>query len=65
MQLFLITTAIFVLAMLGVSIGTLAGRQQRQCGCKEAARIMKQKENAACASCASGTKQPLIEIDEL
>ena len=62
MQLFLVTTAIFALAMLGIAIGTLAGRRGYECGCKAAARAMKQKENAACASCPAGNEQPLVEI---
>ena len=65
MQLFLVTTAIFALAMLGIAVGTLAGRRKYECGCKAAARVMKQKENAACASCPVGNEGQLVEIDPL
>jgi hypothetical protein len=65
MQLFLVTTAIFALAMLGIAVGMLAGRQKHECGCKAAARVMKQQENAACASCPVGNEQQLVEIGPL
>ncbi len=65
MQLFLVTAAIFALAMLGIAVGMLAGRRGYECGCKAAARVVKQKENAACASCPVGNEEPLVEIGPL
>jgi len=63
MQLFIVTFIIFALAMLGIAFGMMASGQQHECGCKKAARIMKQKENAACANCSEGGNQPLVDID--
>ena len=63
MQLFLVTAVIFALAMLGIAFGMMASGGQHECGCKKAARIMKQKEDAACAGCSENGEQPLVDID--
>lgn len=64
MTTLLITIAVFALVMLAFSLSILAGRARYQCSCKNAARVMKEYESAACKGCGESEDKELVTLEK-
>jgi|GEM_PF-4575151 len=62
MTTFLITAAVFTLAMLAFSLSVLAGRARHECSCKKAARVMKEYEQSGCDGCPEADDREMISL---